>query len=68
MALTGLAPGCVPPFGRPVFDLPLFADSGVLARPRIAFSAASPTRSIVTATESWRALAEPDDVFAFTRD
>lgn len=67
-ALTGLAPGCVPPFGRPVFDLPLFVDTSVAQRSEIAFSAASHTRSIRMAVSDWLAVARPTDIFAFARD
>ena len=30
MELTGLEPGAVPPFGRPILDLPVYADAALL--------------------------------------
>jgi prolyl-tRNA editing enzyme YbaK/EbsC (Cys-tRNA(Pro) deacylase) len=64
-ALTGLTPGCVPPFGRPIFDLPLFVDAATAAREEIVFSLATHTRSVHMATASWLAAADPADVFSF---
>jgi len=66
--LTGLKPGSVPPFGRPIFDLPLYVDAGLAAAPRIAFTAGSREHSVVMQTEDWLAVARPTDVFEFTRD
>ena len=65
--LTGLSPGAVPPFGRPVFDLPLYVDADRARLDRIAFSLASHRRSVCMATSDWLAVAKPDDIFAFTR-
>ena len=64
---TGLVPGSVPPFGEPVLPFPLHADESVFANDRIAFNAASLTRSIVLGIEDYRALARPE-VFSFTRE
>jgi prolyl-tRNA editing enzyme YbaK/EbsC (Cys-tRNA(Pro) deacylase) len=66
LSLTGLVPGSVPPFGRPILDLDLFADPGVLANERIAFNAGSLTDSIVMATADWFRLAQPT-LFAFAQ-
>ena len=66
-ALTGLKPGAVPPFGRPIFDLPLFVDEGLALTSRVAFTAGSREVSIVMQTTDWLAAASPEDVFAFTR-
>jgi len=66
--LTGLTPGCVPPFGRPVFDMPLYVDAGLANAARIAFTAGSHTDSIVMRTADWLAAAKPADVFPFSRD
>ncbi len=65
--LTGLEPGAVPPFGRPVFDLPIFADPSVLEPERIAFTAGLHTLSIVVASRDWQRVAKPE-VFPFTRE
>jgi prolyl-tRNA editing enzyme YbaK/EbsC (Cys-tRNA(Pro) deacylase) len=60
MALTGLVPGCVPPFGEPVLPLPLFADAEVGTQfGRVAFNAGSLTVSIVMTTADWEAVARP---------
>src|SRR5580692_1608866 len=42
MELTGLVPGSVPPFGRPLLPFELFADSSIGTRyDRVAFNAGS---------------------------
>jgi Ala-tRNA(Pro) deacylase len=65
-AHTGLIPGAVPPFGRPLFDLALFVGADVASRPEIAFAAASRTRSVRMATADWLAVAAPEVVAPFT--
>ena len=65
--LTGLTPGCVPPFGRPVFDLPLYVDEATARSVQIAFAAASHTRSIVMGTADWLELAEPTKILPLSR-
>jgi len=65
-AITGLVPGCVPPFGRPIFDLPLYCDPSVFEQARIAFNPGSLTDSILMATSDWRRLVQPL-VFPFSR-
>jgi prolyl-tRNA editing enzyme YbaK/EbsC (Cys-tRNA(Pro) deacylase) len=64
--LTGLRPGAVPPFGRPVLPLDLFVDRALLRQERIAFTPGIRTASIVMAAEDYRRLAEPD-IFPFSR-
>ncbi len=64
--LTGVEPGAVPPFGRPIFDLPLYADPSVLEQQKIGFTAGVRTLSILMASADWRAVARPE-VFTFTR-
>jgi Ala-tRNA(Pro) deacylase len=60
LALTGLAPGSVPPFGEPIFSFELFADETVGAEHgRVAFNAGSLTHSIVMAAADWEAVAQP---------
>jgi prolyl-tRNA editing enzyme YbaK/EbsC (Cys-tRNA(Pro) deacylase) len=63
--LTGLVPGCVPPFGPPVLPFELFVDEAIRANERIAFNAGSLTDSIVMATADYLAVAKPA-VFAFS--
>jgi prolyl-tRNA editing enzyme YbaK/EbsC (Cys-tRNA(Pro) deacylase) len=58
--LTGLTPGSVPPFGRPILPFELFADVDIGARfPKLAFNAGSLTDSIVMSAADWEAIAAP---------
>jgi prolyl-tRNA editing enzyme YbaK/EbsC (Cys-tRNA(Pro) deacylase) len=58
--LTGLVPGSLPPFGRPILPFELFADSSVGADvDRVAFNAGSLTVSIVMSATDWEAIARP---------
>jgi Ala-tRNA(Pro) deacylase len=60
LALTGLVPGSVPPFGEPILPLPLFADVDVGVRfPRVAFNAGDLCRSVVMTAADWERLARP---------
>ncbi|MFT5686918.1 MAG: Ala-tRNA(Pro) deacylase [Myxococcota bacterium] len=65
LVLTGLTPGCVPPLGRPIFDLPLYVDQSIADNAQIAFSAGSHTVSVVMAVPDYLAIARPDAVFSF---
>ena len=65
--LTGLVPGAVPPFGRPVLPLELYVDESVLQNDRVAFNAGSLTRSIVMSREDYLRAACPRAVFDFSR-
>lgn len=59
-ALTGLQPGTVPPFGKPVLPLlDLFVDPSTLANPAIAFNLASLTCSMIMAVEDYVRIAHP---------
>jgi Ala-tRNA(Pro) deacylase len=64
LALTGLTPGSVPPFGGPILQFPLYADPSVFENARIAFNAGSVSDSIVIPVEDYRRLARPE-VFPF---
>ncbi len=64
--LTGLVPGSVPPFGRPILDLDLYADEAMLRNERIAFNAGSLTHSIIMNLQDWVAVAQPV-VFPFSK-
>ena len=64
LEMTGLVPGCVPPFGPPILPFPLYVDPSVLENPRVAFNAGSLTDSIILGIEDYRRLAEPE-VFRF---
>jgi prolyl-tRNA editing enzyme YbaK/EbsC (Cys-tRNA(Pro) deacylase) len=65
-ALTGLAPGSVPPLGRPLFDLPLYVDAALADQDRIAFTLGVPTSSAVLAMTDYMALARPEAVVPLT--
>ncbi len=62
--LTGLVPGCVPPFGEPILPFKLYVDESVTRSERIAFNAGSLTDSIILSTEDYIALAQPE-IFRF---
>ena len=64
--LTGLVPGCVPPFGEPILHLELYVDHSVLQNEKIAFNAASLTDSIIMQTEDYLKIARPTGVFDFS--
>ena len=65
MALTGLVPGSVPPFGRPILPFDLYVDESVLANDRIAFNSGSLTDSVIMQTADYLSVAE-GKVFAFS--
>ena len=62
---TGLVPGSVPPFGRPILPFDLYVDTGIESNDRIAFNAGSLTDSIIMATSDYFSLAQPVKVFPF---
>ncbi len=64
--LTGLIPGSVPPFGRPILPFDLYVDIAMTANPRIAFNAGSLTDSVILSLDDYMAVAEPQRVFAFS--
>jgi prolyl-tRNA editing enzyme YbaK/EbsC (Cys-tRNA(Pro) deacylase) len=63
--MTGLVPGCVPPFGPPILPFPLYTDPSVFENDRVAFNAGSLTDSMVIPIEDYRRLAKPE-VFRFS--
>ena len=54
---TGLPSGAVPPFGSPIFDLPLYIDRSVTRTVRAAFNAGTLTASIIMPTTDYLRLA-----------
>lgn len=57
---TGLTPGSVPPFGRPILPFEIWADTAVgESHGRVAFNAGSLTHSIIMAANDWERLARP---------
>lgn len=65
LALTGLTPGCVPPFGAPIFDLPLYVDAHLAKQETIAFSMGSHTTSVTLSVPEYLAVAKPTGIFDF---
>jgi prolyl-tRNA editing enzyme YbaK/EbsC (Cys-tRNA(Pro) deacylase) len=63
--LTGLVPGSIPPFGKPLLPFELFVDSSILANERIAFNAGSLTDSIIMLVVDYLRIGRPK-VFAFS--
>lgn len=59
LELTGLVPGSVPPFGRPILPFDLFVDESIAANERIAFNAGSLSDSIIMATSDYLRIAKP---------
>jgi prolyl-tRNA editing enzyme YbaK/EbsC (Cys-tRNA(Pro) deacylase) len=67
LELTGLRPGCIPPFGRPLLPFPLYVDRSVTANESIAFNAGSHTVSMILDRDDYLAAARPEDIFDFSR-
>ena len=63
--LTGLVPGSVPPFGRPVLPFDLYLDSSIPANEKIAFNAGSLTISIIMNCRDYLDLVQ-SEVFDFS--
>jgi len=60
LELTGLVPGSVPPFGRPLLPFDLYADEAIgVVSNRVAFNAGSLTHSIIMSAADWQAVAQP---------
>jgi len=57
MNLTGLVPGSVPPFGRPILNLDLYIDKSITENEKIAFSAGSLTDSVIMQSADYLRLA-----------
>lgn len=66
MEMTGLVPGSVPPFGRPVLPFDLYVDAAIAENERIAFNAGSLTDSVIMHVEDYLDVAKPVKVFAFS--
>jgi Ala-tRNA(Pro) deacylase len=64
---TGLMPGSVPPFGKPVLPFDLYVDESVMENEKIAFNAGSLTDSIIMLVRDYCELAKPD-VFKFSKE
>ncbi|MDX1584492.1 MAG: YbaK/EbsC family protein [Thermoanaerobaculia bacterium] len=55
--LIGVPSGAVPPFGRPIVDLPLYIDRSVMRTDKSAFNAGTLTASIIMSTDDYLRLA-----------
>jgi Ala-tRNA(Pro) deacylase len=59
--LTGLVPGCVPPFGEPILPFQLCCDYSLgQVSDQIAFNAGSLTTSIIMSAADWDRVARPE--------
>ncbi len=67
MELTGLVPGSVPPFGRPILDFDLFVDPSLTKNINISFNAGSLTNSVTMKLKDYLAISNPT-IFNFTKD
>lgn len=63
--MTGLIPGSVPPFGRPILPFDLYVDESITENERIAFNAGSLTDSIFLSVPDYLRIAQPT-VFRFS--
>jgi prolyl-tRNA editing enzyme YbaK/EbsC (Cys-tRNA(Pro) deacylase) len=57
--LTGLAPGSIPPFGKPILNLDLYVDVSIVRNEIIAFNAGSLTDSIIMSTKDYLKITQP---------
>jgi len=58
--LTGLVPGAVPPFGKPILPFDIYADESVgIETDRVAFNAGSLSHSIIMSASDWVTVAKP---------
>ncbi|MFC1607231.1 YbaK/EbsC family protein [Candidatus Latescibacterota bacterium] len=67
LELTGLPPGAVPPFGKPILDIDLFVDTSILQSEKIAFNAGSLTDSIVMKTDDYIEIANAE-IYVFSTE
>jgi Ala-tRNA(Pro) deacylase len=65
-AATGLVPGSVPPFGRPILPFDLYLDAAIPENDRIAFNAGSLTDSMILPMTDYLRVASPTECFAFS--
>jgi Ala-tRNA(Pro) deacylase len=64
--LTGLVPGSVPPFGKPILPFELYLDEAICSNERVAFNAGSLTDSIILSVADYLGVACPTRCFAFS--
>ena len=68
LELTGLIPGSVPPFGKPILPLDLYVEKGITLNKKIAFNAGSVTDSIIMKVEDYLKAANPVGIFEFRKE
>ena len=66
MEMTGLVPGSVPPFGRPLLDFDLYLDTSIVENERIAFNAGSLTDSVIMQVDDYLKIA-PHEILHFSK-
>ena len=59
MELTGLVPGSVPPFGKPMLARDLYVDQSIVDNEIIAFNAGSLTDSIIMSVKDYLEISKP---------
>lgn len=64
LQLTGLVPGSVPPFGKPVLPFDLYVDESITSNEKIAFNAGLLTASIIMNRSDYIRIASPK-IFQF---
>ncbi|KAL3768425.1 hypothetical protein ACHAWO_000337 [Cyclotella atomus] len=64
---SGLVPGAVPPFGRPIIDLDLYVDTSIEENSVIAFNSGSLTDSVVMSVADYLRVASPTKIFVFSK-
>lgn len=57
--LTGLPPGSIPPFGKPILDFAVYVDASIIQNEIIAFNAGSLTDSIIMSTKDYLKITQP---------
>jgi Ala-tRNA(Pro) deacylase len=65
-ATTGLVPGSVPPFGRPILPFDLYVDEAIRTNDRIAFNAGALTDSMIVPMAEYLRVAAPTECFPFS--
>jgi Ala-tRNA(Pro) deacylase len=62
LEMTGLVPGCVPPFGKPIFEYELIVDRSIKENNEIAFNAGSLTDSIIMKVDDYLKVSQPNQI------
>lgn len=65
--LTGVIPGSLPPFGKPIFDFDIYLDESINDNSEIAFNAGVPTKSFILNTKDYLKLIDPKEFYKFSK-